>query len=97
MPEILTVPQIGQLSTILDAAAHGSKVRWLDTDNETIREGIARHVVRGAQPTEWFFLDKDCDVRDAFLRITTTTGWDMAVPIRRLMQLVSEGGFAVDN
>ena len=97
MPEILTISQVGQLSTILDAASRSAKVRWLDTDNETIREGTARHIVRGEHPTEWVFLNKDTDVRDAFLRITTTTGWDMAVPVRRLMHLVSQGGFAVDN
>lgn len=97
MPENLTIAEVFQLHTILDAAASTAPVRWLDDDDITILEGTARHIVAGSEPSRWHFIDRSTDVRDAFLRITTRGGWDRAVPVRRLMRLVAEGGFAVDK
>ncbi len=92
---IVTIPQIWQLHVITDAASRGAKVRWLGDDSHTIHEGTARHVVQG--PDNFGFIRSDQDVRDAFLRITSVTGMEYAVPIRRLMYLVEMGGFAVDS
>lgn len=92
---ILTVPQIHQLYVITDAASRGAKVRWLGDDSHTIREGTARHIVQS--PENFGFIRSDQDVRDAYLRITSVTGMEYAVPIRRLMYLVEMGGFAVDS
>ncbi len=97
MTEILTGADVIHLSTIVDAASRSAKVRWLDTDKETIREGTARHIVAGEDPSQWYFVGSKQDIRDSFLRITTTTGWDTTVPVRWLMAMVAEGGFAVDS
>lgn len=95
MTDILTVPQITQLGVITDAASRSAKVRWLGDDSHTIHEGTARHIVQS--PDNFTFLRSDQDVRDAFLRITSVTGMEHAVPVRRLMYLVEMGGFAVDS
>ena len=92
---IVTVPQIWQLHAITDAASRGAKVRWLGDDDYTIHEGTARHIVQS--PENFGFIGADQDVRDAYLRITSVTGMEYAVPIRRLMHLVDIGGFAVDS
>jgi hypothetical protein len=91
----ITIPQIIQLHTIVDAASRSAKVRWLGDDSYTIHEGTARHIVQG--PDNFGFIGADQDVRNAYLRITSVTGMEYAVPIRRLMHLVEMGGFAVDS
>ena len=91
----VTVPQIHQLYVITDAASRSAKVRWLGDDSYTIHEGTARHIVQS--PDNFGFLRGDQDVRDAYLRITSVTGMEYAVSIRRLMELVEMGGFAVDS
>lgn len=92
---IVTVPQIWQLHTIVDAASRSAKVRWLGDDSYTIHEGTARHIVQS--PENFGFIGSDQDVRDAYLRITSVTGMEYAVSVRRLMSLVEMGGFAVDS
>ena len=92
---IVTVPQIWQLHVITDAASRSAKVRWLADDGHTIREGTARHIVQS--PENFGFIRDDQDVRDAYLRITSSTGMEYAVSIKRLMYLVEMGGFAVDS
>lgn len=88
----LTVSDLVALSTVAEAAQHGARVRWL-SDNDDVLEGTARSIgdERG------MFLANDDDVRDAFLRITSTSGWDYFVPMARLAELVKEGGFAIDS
>jgi len=92
---IVTVPQIHQLYVITDAASRNAKVRWLASDGYTVLTGTARHIIQG--PENFGFIRGDQDVRDAYLRITSITGMEHAVPIRRLMSLVEMGGFAVDS
>ena len=93
MSEVLTGADVIHLSTIIDAASRGAKVRWMLEGDGDIGEGVARHLVNG--PND-FGLARG-DVRDAHLRITTMTGMETTVPVRRLMWLVSIGGFAVDS
>ena len=92
--ENLTSADVFKLHTIVDAASRGAKVRWLADDDITVREGVARHIVVG--DGNWGFPGRERDVRDCCLRITSW-GFEHAVPVRRLMKLVSEGGFAVDS
>jgi hypothetical protein len=94
--KILTVPDVYALSTIIGAAERGAKIRWLD-ESGRCRIGTARHLVRGAEPSQWYFLGRGDDVRDAFLRVTTTSGMDVALAVRFLMELVAEGGFDVES
>lgn len=91
----ITIPQIFQLHTIVDAASRNARVRWLGDDSHTIHEGTARHIVQS--PDNFGFIGSDQDVRDAYLRITSLTGMEYAVSVRRLMHLIEMGGFAVDS
>lgn len=93
--EPISISQIFHLYAIVDAASRNAKVRWLGDDGYTIHEGTARHIVQS--PDNFGFIGSDQDVRDAYLRITSTTGMEHAVSVRRLMNLVEMGGFAVDS
>lgn len=92
MSNNLTVADVIALSTIVDAASQSAHVRWLDERGD-IREGVARHIVRGA--TDFGFIDQTTDVRDAFLRITS--GFEITIPVRDLMGMVMRGEFVIDN
>jgi len=88
----LTVSDLVALSTIVETVQHGSRVRWLSDDNDVL-EGTARSI----GDDRGMFLGNDEDVRDAFLRITSTSGFDYFVPMTKLAELVREGGFAIDS
>lgn len=88
----LTANEVMVLAKVITAARNGSKVRWLD-DREQLREGVARHLVQS--PTNWGFFNGD-DVRDAHLRVTSL-GFDLTMPVTRVMELIDRGEFAVDK
>jgi len=91
---ILTIADVIALSTIIDAASQSAKVRWWDNERGDVREGTARHIVRGAD--DFVFIPQTQDVRDAFLRITTTMGMEITIPVRKLMDMVQRGEFVKD-
>ena len=94
MSNILSVSDVIALGTIVDAASQTASVRWLDKAGD-IQEGIARHIVRG--PMDFVFIPSTMDVRDAFLRITKRgNGFDVALPVRDLMDKVKAGEFVID-
>ena len=98
MSDILTVSDVTALAYITEAASRSAVVRWLDLGDElTVREGTARHIVRGPDPSEWYFIGRETDVRDAYLRVTMTNGFDVALPVRALMSRCREGGFVIDE
>ena len=88
----LTANEVLDLATVITAARNGSKVRWLD-DREQLREGVARHLVQS--PTNWGFFNGD-DVRDAHLRVTSL-GFDLTLPVTRIVELIGRGEFAVEK
>jgi hypothetical protein len=90
----LSIADVIALSTIIDAASQSAHVRWLDDDGSTIAEGTARHIVRGED--DFAFIPQTMDLRDAFLRITSRAGWDVAIPVRKLMDMVMRGEFVKD-
>lgn len=83
----LTPADVRTLAAIITAADLGASVHmiWLDVDVT----GVARHLVRDS--TTFAFPSGADDVRNCFLRITTTTGFDLAVPITEVMTLLDEG------
>jgi hypothetical protein len=93
MSNILSVADVIALSTIIDAASQGAKVRWLDDDGN-IRSGVARHIVRGA--SDFNFVGRNQDVRDAFLRITSG-GLEITIAVRALMEKVHNTEFVIDK
>jgi len=90
---ILSIADVIALSTIIDSASQTARVRWLDERGD-IREGTARHIVRSAD--DFSFIPRDMDVRDGFLRITTTLGMEVTIAVRELMAMVQRGEFAKD-
>lgn len=94
----LTVPFALRLGDLLNWVTQGRKVRYAVGDAGgavVILTGTLRHVVRDKD--DFCFLDKGQDVRDAFVRITLTNGLDVALPITRVVSLMEDGGFALDD
>jgi hypothetical protein len=88
----LTMRDLVALEEVARAAQTNAKVRWLLQSGD-IAEGTARSIgdERGN------FLSWGEDVRDGYLRITNKGGWDHFVPVTKLIELVQEGGFAIDS
>ena len=83
----LTIHEAHQLGRILDLVQRGARVVWLDPDvtgNEP-QTGTARSI--GDENGN--FITGSDDVRDAFLRITTSRGFELFMPIKKAMHLVS--------
>lgn len=90
--EPLTVRGTLHLAKICEAAIGTKKVVWL-TSTGDVAEGTARSIgdERGN------FLREDEDIRDGFLRITSTSGWEIFEPVSRLADLVRQGGFGISD
>jgi len=93
----LTIHDVNLLRVVLEAAEQSARVTFIPPGGDDILHGTARHIVRGAAPSEWTFLHGDYDVRDAYLRITLTGGFDAAYPVRALMNSVERGEFVIDR
>ena len=94
----LTIQDVNQLRVILEAAEQSAKVTFIPPGEIVkIRTGTARHIVRGPLPSEWYFPSSDYDVRDCYLRITMSDGFDTCFPVRQLMEVVERGEFVIDR
>jgi hypothetical protein len=91
--ETLTIADVIALGTVVDAASQSAKVAWVDPDTGDIRYGTARHIV--VSPDNYGFLPRDTDVRDGYLRVTTRSGFDVALSVRALITLVQAGEFSI--
>ena len=94
MDGVITLELLDNLSTIRNACLRNAKVRWLDPNGEDVREGTMRHLVRDADYPA--FLHADDDVREAFVRITGTTGAEYFLPILTFASWL-EGYVAFDS
>lgn len=72
----LTIADAVALAGVIDWAIHNRTILWLNDRNE-VERGTARSIgdVNGN------FLAQGEDVRDAFLRVTTASGWEWFVPM----------------
>lgn len=77
----LQLEQATALADIIRAAQGNLPVTRLDSDDTTILTGTARSV--GAE--DFTFACRGADVRDLFLRVTLTSGTEVAWPIHELM------------
>lgn len=94
----LTVHDVNLLAVLMRAAQTSARVTFIPPGEIVkIRTGTVRHVVSGPEPQQWGFPGGDYDVRDAYLRITDSAGFDTAFPIRDLMQCVDRGEFVIDS
>lgn len=92
----LTTHKVSILSTIVQAAMTGAKVTFIAPgDIVKIRTGTVRHIVKSTD--DWAFPSGDYDVRDCALRITETSGLDVAYPVRDLMDVVERGEFGIER
>lgn len=79
------------LSTVLRAAQTNARVTWLVENGETIT-GVARHIVH--DPETAAFLNDDDDVRDGYLRVSST--FEHFLPVREVIELVWRGEFVIE-
>ncbi len=70
-----------KIGRVLRAAQHTEKVAFID--DGAVREGIARHIVKS--PDNVGFVGSDTDVRDAYLRVTMTTGFERFTLVSELV------------
>jgi hypothetical protein len=89
----LTLPEAIRLNGVLDAAQRCARVARLDDDGN-VTYGTARHLTRHAGDAA--YITNEDDVRDTFLRVTTTAGWEVWWPVADLAEEFGEGTFAVD-
>jgi hypothetical protein len=77
------------ISTILDATKSNARVAWLHEGH--VIEGVARHLVR--DPENAYFLGDEDDVRDAYLRVSST--FEHFLPVRDVMRMIPLGEFGL--
>jgi hypothetical protein len=87
----LTVGFALRLGDLLNWVAQGRVVHFV-TEGSDIRTGTLRHVVRSED--DYCFLGRGQDVRDAYVRITLTSGFDVALPVTQVVGLIEDGAFA---
>jgi len=93
MTGILNLSDLVALEVVCRAAQTCARVKWL-TDDGDIVSGTARHLVRSADDIG--FITGEDDVRECVLRITTSSGWEVFLPMRDLMAKVKVGEFVID-
>jgi hypothetical protein len=88
----LTVGFALRLGDLLNWVAQSRAVHYTADGGATILTGTLRHVVRS--PDDYSFLGRGQDVRDAYVRITLTSGLDTALPVTQVVGLIEDGAFA---
>ena len=96
VPGTLTQGDALILGQLLGWVREGRRVRFSTDGGDTIREGVLRHVVTGPEPHEWGFLHNDRDVRTGFVRITAL-GFDLALPVSQIVELIRDQVFIVQK
>jgi hypothetical protein len=81
------------LGQLLVWIASGQKVRYSVDGGTTLLTGVLRHVVVG--PTDFNFQRAGADVRDGYVRITST--FDSALPIEAIVDLMLDGLFVAES
>lgn len=80
----LTVHDTINLSTVVNAAIHGQRIARLVEGGHVVY-GVARSI--GDEHGN--FARSSEDIRDCYLRVTTSTGFEVFWPVSELMQDVS--------
>lgn len=88
----LTVGFALRLGDLLNWVSQSRLVHYTVDNGATILTGTLRHVVRS--PDDYCFISNGTDVRDAFVRVTLTSGWDTALPVTQVVGLIEDGAFA---
>lgn len=92
--DVLTIRDAVQLAAIIEAAQHGSLLRYVDSEG-AVHEGVGRSLGTSTGA----FLGSGVDVRDGYLRLTmTSTGWagmDQYMPVSTVLDMLHEATMAV--
>jgi hypothetical protein len=88
----VTLQDAGAISTLLRTVEGNQKVARLMDGN--IITGTARNFVNN--PQDAYFVIGDQDIRDAYLHVTTTMGFEVFWPVAELMADVASGYFVGD-
>jgi len=81
------------LGQLLTWVAKNQKVRYSIDGGTTLLVGTLRHLV--VSPDDYNFLRSDEDVRDGYVRITSSH--DRAYPVEALIDLVLDGLFVAES
>lgn len=93
MGETLTLQEALALAKVIEMAQGGHRVQWLDGNTPSgVQEGTARHICHDDST----FITADEEVRDAYLRITLTSGFDYYMPVRTAMRKVIKHEMRID-
>ena len=84
-----------EIEPVMQALQQKCIVRYWSRALETIMRGTVRHLVKS--PSDFNFYDPRGDVRDAYVRITLDTGFDVALLVSDLMTMVGNGEFAIGD
>ncbi|QDF18677.1 hypothetical protein SEA_PUPPER_191 [Gordonia phage Pupper] len=83
--------------TIRDAVALGKIVEWSSTTAKVVRtDAEGNHLfghARSIGSENGAFIRDDEDIRDAFLRVTSRTGFEHFIPVRELIAEVTNRVF----
>jgi hypothetical protein len=90
-PAPLTAAVAFALGDLLNWITQKRKVHYTLDGGRTIRTGTLRHVVVG--PDNFSFLGRDTDIRDAYVRITLTSGVEATLGVSQIIELMDLGGF----
>lgn len=91
MSDVLTIDTATSLAEIIGAAVRGAKVGLL-LESGDILKGIARSI----GDEQGYFLRGGQDVREAFLRITSISGFEHFIPVMDLVEKHKINEFVVD-
>jgi hypothetical protein len=94
----LTRGDVINLATIVTASFNSNRVtRLLPKDYEFGGGLIAEGTARSIGDKDGNFAGSDEDVRDCYLRVTTSTGFEAFWPVSELMDEVASGYFVVTS
>lgn len=82
------------IGDLLNWVTQKKRVRYSTDEGANIREGTLRHLIKS--PDNFGFIH-DEEVRDSFVRITTTTGIEEVLPFMGIVELMREGLFVPET
>lgn len=83
-----------RLATIIGWTQRGTRVVWLIPDGNGRTDS---GTVRSVGDLSGNFLNRTDDVRDGFVRITTTSGWERFVPVTQMVDMVANGTMVAED
>jgi hypothetical protein len=92
-PPVLTVAQVSALGAIVRAARENQRVAWVNDDSPN---GITWGTARGIGDLHGNHAGGTDDVRDCYLHVTTSHGWEAFLAIPDVIADAQRGVFVTD-